>query len=193
MQVKAIFHLAFGARSVLAFNAAVVAVFVAAFIYLKRKGIVRTDLLPVLILESTAYALVLGYGVSALTSQIPLSGYTGVEADSAALRVILSIGAGVYEEIIFRLILMSSLYAIATLLFPSSISIATPILVLLSAVVFSACHHLGMGCEPFCSYKFFYRFFFGIAMSAIYIYRGLGAAVYTHAIYDVFVSLQYGL
>ena len=67
------------------------------------------------------------------------------------------------------------------------------VLCLVGALAFSLCHHMVMGSEPFDSYVFLYRFLFGVALSAIYIYRGLGTAVYTHAIYDILVSLRFGL
>ena len=193
MQVRMLFDLAFGTRSALVFNGAILLGLIGAFVYLRLKSDVRLDVLPVLVLESTVYAFVLGYGVSALTSQLPLGGYVGGGTESVALRLVLSIGAGVYEEIVFRLVLMGAFYVVAMTFFPSGGAIVSPLIVLASAVIFSACHHVGMGSEPFAAYDFLYRFFFGVALGAVYIYRGLGTAVYTHAIYDILVSLQYGL
>jgi hypothetical protein len=193
MEVRLLFDLAFGTRSALVFNGAILASFLAAFLYLKWRGRVRLDLFPAIVLESTLYAVALGYGVSALTAQFPLNASAGGSADGAALSVVLSIGAGVYEELIFRLALMSALYAIGLLIAPQGGKVITPVIVLLSALIFSGCHHLGMGGEPFRPYDFLFRFLFGIALSAIYMFRGLGVAVYTHAIYDILVTLRFGL
>jgi len=194
MEVRMLFDRAFGPSAALVFNGVILAGFIGAFVYLRMRRAVRVDLLPLLLVESVVYALVLFYGLSVLTSQLPLSAYAGVRgADSIALNVVLSIGAGVYEEIVFRLALMSMLYAVAMLLVPRAGKVFAPAIVLASALVFSACHYFVLGHEPFGTYDFLYRFFFGLALSAIYIYRGLGVAVYTHAIYDIAVSLGYGL
>lgn len=193
IEVRFLFDRAFGTKSALVFNALIAAGFLGAFVYLKWNDAVRLDVWPLLMLESTAYALVLGYAVPMIASSLPVVNAVGAHTDSVALRLVLSIGAGVYEEILFRLGLMSALYALAMLLVPEHGRIASPVIVLVSAVLFSACHHVVMGNEPFAAYEFLYRFLFGVALSAVYLYRGLGAAVYTHAIYDTIVTLRFGL
>ena len=66
--------------------------------------------------------------------------------------------------------------------------IALGIAFVASSLAFSAAHHL-IGGEPFRVGVFTYRFFCGMIFATIYQLRGLGVAVYTHALYDLYVLL----
>ena len=48
-------------------------------------------------------------------------------------------------------------------------------------------HYIGEAGDAFTLSSFFFRLTAGIVLSAIFVFRGLGIAVYTHAIYDMFV------
>lgn len=97
----------------------------------------------------------------------------------------LCMGAGFYEEWFFRLLLVESLLYLSTGLRPRKAT-AFHYLVIwtLSAVLFSAAHFLYE--EP-TTYAFWYRFFFGLCMSGLYILRGFGITAWSHAIYDMLV------
>ena len=62
--------------------------------------------------------------------------------------------------------------------------------VLGGSAAFAASHHVG----PYGEYVelglLARRFSLGIIFSALYVFRGLGIVVYTHAFYDAFVSLS---
>jgi membrane protease YdiL (CAAX protease family) len=102
----------------------------------------------------------------------------------------LSFGAGFYEELFFRLILVGAFQLLFRV-------VATglgewgekALIVLLTAVLFSLAHHLpGIG-EPFTWYAFMFRSFFGMMMSLLLLLRGFGVTAWTHGIYDVYVTL----
>ena len=59
-----------------------------------------------------------------------------------------------------------------------------------SSLAFAVCHHLGSCGDPWTVGLLAFRFTMGVVFAALYIYRGLGIVVYTHALYDVFVSLN---
>jgi Type II CAAX prenyl endopeptidase Rce1-like len=60
---------------------------------------------------------------------------------------------------------------------------------LASSALFSAAHHLGAAGEPFALPVFVYRTLAGCIFAAIFYYRSLAHAVYTHALYDVYVMV----
>jgi membrane protease YdiL (CAAX protease family) len=99
----------------------------------------------------------------------------------------LSIGAGLYEELVFRLILMGGMFwaGVRGLNWPGWLSAIAALLI--SSLAFSAVHHVGSLGEPFVLGVFMFRFFAGIVLAVIFYARGFAVAVYTHAIYDVIV------
>jgi hypothetical protein len=48
-------------------------------------------------------------------------------------------------------------------------------------------HYIGMAGDSFSMNTFLFRAVAGFVLSAIFIFRGLGIAVYTHAIYDILI------
>ncbi len=116
-------------------------------------------------------------------------GSAGYAAGGANLSgftdVVLSVGAGIYEELLFRLIAITALNILLVDIFEMKLQAAIPIIILASAVLFSAYHYLGA--EPFNLAVFFFRTAMGVYLAGIYIYRGFGITVGTHAIYDLIV------
>jgi hypothetical protein len=54
-----------------------------------------------------------------------------------------------------------------------------------AALLFTAMHYVGTLGDVFTNANFTFRALSGVILSAIFLFRGLGIAVYTHAIYDV--------
>jgi membrane protease YdiL (CAAX protease family) len=99
------------------------------------------------------------------------------------------IGAGIYEEILFRLCLFSLLdHMLRTIgLFrPLSFMIAS----FIAALAFATAHHLGPNGEPVTTQRFLFRVTAGIYFSIIYFTRGLGIAVGTHIGYDLLAGVH---
>ena len=99
--------------------------------------------------------------------------------------IVTGIGAGIYEELVFRLILMSVLIILFqnTLGFERKTSIM--ISVLLSAGLFSAHHHISV---PLNWVEFGFRTAAGIYFAALFGIRGFGIAAGTHAFYDIIAT-----
>jgi membrane protease YdiL (CAAX protease family) len=103
--------------------------------------------------------------------------------------IVLSLGAGIYEELLFRVVLVGGLLAIflATGLGKKPARIYAAIL---AALVFSAFHYVGPYGEQFQAASFIFRFMSGLALNALFIARGFGIAAWTHALYDVFLTVS---
>ena len=158
------------------------------------------DLVGVLcgmILESIAFALGL-WGVSRALA--PLLTRAGVEltlspevpltASEPALRqAITYLGAGIYEEAIFRLVLFTSLVALLRLLeLPRLVAVLLGAMA--SAVLFSMAHHLGPYGQSYSNYLFVFRLAAGLYFALLFQTRGFGVAVGAHACYNVMVSIS---
>lgn len=105
-------------------------------------------------------------------------------------RVISYCGAGIYEELLFRLMLIPVLAGalrLAGAARPMSIVGAAVI----GSVLFSAAHYrvfTTVG-DEFQWFTFLFRALAGLFFSALFIRRGFGIAAGAHALYDVFVAL----
>jgi hypothetical protein len=168
------------------------------------------DTLGGMIAESLlfAFALILmGQAVDSCFRQSPanlldVEVYTG--ASSVLIRSVTFLGAGIYEEFLFRLCLIPITYAaFRALLIPHRGSMATTII--LTSVVFSLAHYLGSSDQgysismltdavariqatPSLWFSFVFRMLAGIVFATLFFLRGFGIAVGAHAAYDVIVG-----
>ena len=151
-----------------------------------------------MMMESVVYALLFGAVVGSLT-QLLLDGVSfrlsAQEGPMAALSlpqaIVLSLGAGIYEELAFRVILVGGLVAIfrASGLQPRRTAVFAA---LLSALIFSAFHYIGPYGDPWAVPSFVFRALAGLAFSVLFLARGFGITAWTHALYDVFLFLLRG-
>jgi membrane protease YdiL (CAAX protease family) len=103
-------------------------------------------------------------------------------------RAVAYLGAGIYEELLFRLILLSLLawaFRRAGLTPRMSMIVAA----LLNSLLFSLAHHIGPYGEQFHWFAFTFRFLAGMFFSVVFVYRGFGIAAGTHAAYDIMVGV----
>jgi len=99
--------------------------------------------------------------------------------------IVISAGAGLHEELIFRLIGVGGLsWLLAGVMGEKQAWISA---LVVSSLVFSLAHHVGPHGEAFVFAAFVYRTLAGVFFALIYQVRGLAVAVWTHAIYDVYV------
>jgi len=106
------------------------------------------------------------------------------------LNLYLCIGAGIWEEILFRLLLFSFLYKFIKSLFKEQDIIVLFLSIVLSAILFSLFHYIGNNADIFSFNTFLIRTFGGILLGLLYYYRGFGIAVISHISYDfILVSL----
>lgn len=148
-----------------------------------------------MVLESLALALALGVVVGALTARIlgPLgalaAGAAEIETMGWPARLMLSLGAGLYEELLFRVALVAGLANGARLALGWGRGTAGTIATILGALIFSAFHYIGPYGEEWALQSFTFRAIAGVMFSALYLTRGFGITAWTHAMYDVFVLM----
>jgi membrane protease YdiL (CAAX protease family) len=97
-------------------------------------------------------------------------------------------GAGLYEEVLFRLLLLPALVWCFERLGFSAIPAACWGLVT-SSLLFSAAHYVGPLGDTFAIYSFTFRFLAGMFFASLFLVRGFGIAAGTHAVYDILVGL----
>jgi hypothetical protein len=139
--------------------------------------------------ESLAYAALFGGAVSMLTALLlspPLMAVQGTEPARLGLgaQLVVSLGAGIYEELLFRVLLVSGLTSLGLVLGwrrPVAVGVAVG----LSALIFSGFHYVGPYGDPLTLASFTFRAIAGLLLSALYVARGFGIAAWTHALYDV--------
>lgn len=140
-----------------------------------------------MLIEASAYAFLLALIISTtVSSLLQIAAPQGVESLSTIQQLALSLGAGIYEELFFRVILVSLLLFILKYMVQTKWLRYTLALVI-AALLFSTVHYIGDLGDTFTLGSFLFRFLFGLALNAIYIFRGFGMAAWTHAIYDIMV------
>jgi len=148
-----------------------------------------------MLLESGAYAGLFGFVVGWLTTLL-LEGPRRLavgQGASAALdlhtQLVVSLGAGIYEELLFRVALVGVAMWGARRLLHAGPGLAATIAVVVSAVIFSAFHYVGALGDTFTLASFTFRAIAGVAFSVLYVTRGFGITAWTHALYDLGLSL----
>jgi hypothetical protein len=135
-----------------------------------------------MLLESCLWAALLLVALTATDRFLMLS-----TADNVLKTAFLAVGAGIYEEGLFRLIMISGLlYFFRRVLAWHSVP-AMVIAVAGAAVLFALFHYIGPAAEPFDWNSFGYRSVAGVFLGALYLGRGFGITVYAHTIYDLLV------
>lgn len=161
----------------------------------RRKVPLRTGIFAGMAVESVGYALLFGVVVGAATHGVLQGIGLRLAADGAPLAalplehgIVLSLGAGIYEELVFRVLLVGGLVGVfrASGLGTSQAGIFAAVL---AALAFSAFHYVGPYGDPWEVPSFLFRFLAGLAFSALFLLRGFGITAWTHALYDVFFLL----
>ncbi|HEY3357155.1 MAG TPA: CPBP family intramembrane glutamic endopeptidase [Polyangia bacterium] len=165
-----------------------IAFIVVALVLRRRQDFDWRLFVPVL-LESAIYALTMGSLINLIMNPLARHLATGIANAGLFDRVIMSFGAGVHEELLFRLILLSGILAVLhrVLRFPRWLAVA--IAFVISSLLFSLAHHVGPYGEPLQLGVFTYRFLAGLIFATLFYFRSFAIAVYTHALYDVYVMV----
>jgi hypothetical protein len=144
--------------------------------------------------ESTALAAVFGIVIGLVTAQV-LGGLQSLaigqqlQRESWPTRLMLSLGAGLYEELFFRVLLVTGLAAAARIVLGLGTRGAGILATIIGALIFSAFHYIGPYGDQLQLQSFLFRMLSGIAFSGLYLLRGFGITAWTHALYDAFLLL----
>tara|TARA_B100001029_G_C14615820_1_gene211454 strand:- start:107 stop:487 length:381 start_codon:yes stop_codon:yes gene_type:complete len=105
-------------------------------------------------------------------------------------QVILAVGAGIYEEFLFRVLLISGLSSIIGFIFLWGEKGSNIAALIIAAAIFSGFHFMGEYGDYFTMELFLLRFFAGVILGILYYVRGFGITAYAHSIYDLIVLIQ---
>jgi hypothetical protein len=160
----------------------------------RHPGPLQPGVIAAMLVESVVYAAVFGFAVATLTAAL-LSGVglaavqaPGRTALPVASQLVVSLGAGIYEELLFRVLLVSGLVALGTFIgLRRPVTLAAAIV--LSAVIFSGFHYIGPMGDRLTLTSFTFRAVAGLVLSGLFAARGFGITAWTHALYDVGLSM----
>ncbi len=186
--MRQILHL-LGLYGIYSFSGVFLAVF--GIVYWRQKKSLKKislkgEYLLWMLLESVGWAILL----SLVLAWFPHLLMWGSE-ERLLQQAILAIGAGIYEEFVFRVILITGIGSILGFLFQWGPEVKKAGGVILAAVLFSLFHFVGEFGDPPELNLFLLRFGAGVYLGLVYIFRGFGVAAYTHTIYDLFVLVQF--
>jgi Type II CAAX prenyl endopeptidase Rce1-like len=173
--------------------AAIAAGFVLWIRHTRRWGSLRLDIAGPVILEAAVYALTLGAVLALIVDRL-------LGLSLGAGDVVSALGAGVHEELVFRLGIFCGL--VAALVYTPSRSgtagargsmtrgrrVAIAMAMIGSSLIFAAAHHIGPRGEPWSVHAIAFRTFAGVAFCAVMWFRSLAHAVYAHVMYDIIVA-----
>ena len=165
----------------------------------RRSGPLELRVFGGMAAESVVYALTFGMVTGTLTGLLlqglrtvaasPLAAAQAPAQLGLASQLMISLGAGIYEELLFRVLLVGTLAWIARRLFGWSAAWSGAFATALGALIFSAFHYSGPYGDQLELGSFTYRTIAGILFSGLYLLRGFGITAWTHALYDVFLAL----
>lgn len=118
-----------------------------------------------------------------------------VKSDSLLASIVTGIGAGIYEELVFRLILICVLMLLFQDVLRFSHKNSIILSVLVSAALFSAHHHIVFVngqlalSAAFNGTEFGFRTIAGVYFAVLFAIRGFGITAGTHAFYDIIATI----
>lgn len=151
--------------------------------WLYRKHRLRWNYFAPLLAETTTYGFTMGFIIVFILGEVGLAGPTA--AQGTFRNIVLSAGAGLFEELFFRLALFTAMLWLWKRFLPSKSQwFKHSVIILVTSLIFSFAH---FGGSPWSSYRFVYLTFAGLIFGVLYTTRGLAVAVYTHTLYDIWV------
>jgi len=170
---------------------AVVVILLSWHLAARDRWTIRVTTLAGMVAESVAWALPLFVFHDVLQTAA-----TAPRRAQFVSDLVLSIGAGIYEELVFRLILIGLLVLLLIDCFGLPRSGTMVAIVLVTAGAFAGYHHLPPSVEPFSALSFLFRTGAGVYLAGLFLYRGFGVAAGSHAAYNVVAisleALQHG-
>jgi len=175
-------------------------IFAGTFALLGRGQAFRPQKFLQIAIEGVVYAVLMRVAAGYVVGSV-FAG--GVADEGRFVGFVMSLGAGFYEELTFRVVLfglgakllawlVSRQKVDLTGTAPASRFSFRTLTVMIGwafacAVVFSGVHYVGPMSDSFHLASFTFRAVLGLALTLIYATRGFAAAVWTHALYDVWV------
>jgi membrane protease YdiL (CAAX protease family) len=109
-------------------------------------------------------------------------------SQQVAPLALMYVGAGIYEEVLFRLCLLPLCYGLFRA-GGSGSRWAAALAIVVTSLAFSLAHYVGPAGETFQLFTFWFRTVAGLFFAALFVLRGFGITVGAHAAYDLIVGL----
>ena len=103
-------------------------------------------------------------------------------------RAVSFIGAGVYEEVMFRLLLVPAAF-LGFRMFEFPAKWAAAMAAISTSFLFALAHHVGPSADAFNLFAFSFRAAAGLFFATVFLLRGFGITVGCHAAYDLLVGV----
>jgi membrane protease YdiL (CAAX protease family) len=169
----------------------------------KRQEVwLRGSYLGLLALEALGYSLALGLLINIILefifsaipsailsrSALPMVLPMALPAAAGPLQgLALSLGAGLFEEFFFRVLVLGGLLLVTRAALPGHA--AAIVSILGASLLFAAAHYVGPLADPISFGSFMFRFIAGMLFTGLYYLRGFGVTALCHAFYDIRVIL----
>lgn len=155
------------------------------------RPIIFVGMLAEAIAMAALFGVVIGFATAKLLGTLHVLAISAnpLQRTSWATRLMLSLGAGLYEELFFRVLLVGGLASGARFVLGAGRRTAGIFATLVGAFIFSAFHYIGPYGDPLQLQSFVFRMLSGIAFSGLYLIRGFGITAWTHTLYDAFLLL----
>jgi hypothetical protein len=193
-------------------TASIGVVFAGVFGALGRGQAFRAGKFVQIALEGVLYAILMRVGAAYVVGRMFAavgSGGAGaaLKHESPFVGVVMSMGAGFYEELAFRVLLFGLGAKVVVWMFarqrynvvagePRQLTFRAGLMAMgwavVAAAVFSGVHYTGPFADPFELQSFVFRLTLGLVLTLIFVTRGFAAAVWAHALYDVWVLVLPG-
>ncbi len=175
-----------GAGGMILITSVLIGLVAGAIWHIGRLGAFRARIFGGMLIESAIYALLLGpVALIPVTGQAQWGGFEP-QMTNVMEKIVIATGAGLYEEFLFRFVILGLLYYLLKELTELSTAWAAIWALLISSALFSGLHLLtpeegaGFG-------AFNYRLSAGALLGLIFLWRGLGIAAWTHTLYDIYI------
>ncbi len=161
-------------------GAALVAVLIAWHVMKRDPWRVHLGVVAGMVIESVGWALPLTM-LGIVAAMAPIAGADLHDLPWQA-RATIALGAGLYEELVFRMILLAALHMVFVDVARMPAKWGGVLAVVISAVAFAG-YHRAVGIESPALMGFF--FVAGVYLAVLFVTRGLAIACMAHAIYDL--------
>lgn len=135
-----------------------------------------------MVVESALLAFPLLAIANLLGQYLPLAAGGG----QLSSGIVLALGAGIYEELVFRLMAFTLLNILLIDLLRVEKRRSYVLIVLISSLLFAAYHHWSPQSAPFHWGDFVFRTVAGVYFGMVFLTRGLGISCGCHAAYDIY-------
>jgi len=187
-------NLGLSTSAYLGYTALVAVIFAVVVAVLRRRQQVHLRAFVPVLLESTIFALTMGSlivlvmtRVFGINPRLAAPGGGGIGQAGLVGRVVMSLGAGFWEETTFRLGLLSGIAALGQKMIGLRRPVAFFLALGVSSFLFSAAHHIPPYGDPLALGVFTFRLLAGVFFGLLFWFRGFAVAAYTHALYDIYV------